>query len=91
MRGQPAEESAQHAAVRVVHRVFERRTRPRWHPRWVADDEWRTAWGKEIGFDDLNLFIEAESRDIFLGAIQGASILIGGDNFLYAAARAQSG
>lgn len=85
MRGQPREETAQHAAVRVVDRVFDRRARPGRHPWRVADHERRTAGRKQVGLDDLDLARMAEPRDVLARAGERARILVGRDDALDAA------
>ena len=92
MRGQPVQETQQHAAVFVVHRAFKRRTRTRWQPRWVANDDGREAFGrKQIGLHHLDRVGQAQAVDVFAGAFERARVHVGGHHLIDFAAQRQHG
>ena len=91
MRRQPAEETTQHARIRVIDGELDRRTRLRRHPRRVAHDQRRPAIGKKIGGDDLDRCGQPEISGIFRGACERPRILVGGDHAPDAAPRQYGG
>ena len=61
VRGQSVQESAEHAAVRVVDALFHRGGGPGWNPGRVADDEVRAPVGEEAGSHNVDTPGEAQS------------------------------
>jgi hypothetical protein len=78
--GQPGEEAAQHAAVRIVDGVFDRRTGAGRHPRRIAHHQRRAAVREQVGLLQFDLLVQLEAGQVFARAAQGALVLVGGDD-----------
>ena len=85
------QKSTQHAAFRIKYGVFQRRTGPCRNPGRVANNQRRTPGRKHVSLQHFNLAGHAEPRDIFIGAGDGARILVGGDHMRDTTAREHGG